>query len=155
MGIYEQQCQNPWFTLSESSENKIIGSSNRNPEYTISIELLSKEASTEPLEEVKSWYEKLAPEQKENCEIKRMTPVAHKVRYTISVREEVLSGITQNLTELPGKKQYDYLCGLVVGAPLTSHQPYFEFDERSVEKYIFVSSYGQDEPPIDFETIRF
>lgn len=153
--LYEQQCSNSWLVLSESSENTITGSSNRNAEYAFSIQLFSKAADTEPIKIVESWYENLTLDQKRNCEIRSIVSVPHKLRYSIGIRKEVESKITESYTELPGGAQYDYFCGPIVGAPLMSHPPYFEFDDRNAKKYLFVSSYGQDEPPIDWDSISF
>lgn len=73
----------------------------------------------------------------------------------IGIKPSIVQGIIDKYDGIPGEPQYDYMCAHTVGSTFTSHSPYFEFDDRSPEKYLFVGSYGQDGPPIDLNSIQF
>ena len=120
---------------------------------------------------MKDWYAKLSSEQKKNCEIQDgdepiqyfhdgtvmwtedSHPMPHKAGYKIDIKPEISQKIFQN-TE-PGETKYDYMCGHIVGTTLSGHPPYFEFDDRSPNKYLFVGAYGFEGPMIDLNSIRF
>ena len=80
-------------------------------------------------------------------------PTPHKTRLNIYLRKS-----TQNIIEANdgiGDPKYNFLCGNVMGSYLELRPPYLEFDDRTPDKYLFVSSRGQDDPPIDLNSLRF
>ena len=80
-------------------------------------------------------------------------PTPHKTQLDIYLRKS-----TQNIIEANdgiGDPKYDFLCGHSLGSYLEARPPYLEFDDRSPDKYLFVSSRGQDDPPIDLNSLRF
>lgn len=155
------------------ADGRIIGKWATNTTFEFTINVLTKQASQQPIDVVKDWYAKLTPDQQKICEIQdadqplqyfsdgrlMMTeephPTLHKIRYQIDVRKDVLKNIIDQYGGIPSEAKYDYMCGHVVGASLTAHPPYFEFDDRSPSKYLMVGSYAQDDPPIDLNSIRF
>ena len=80
-------------------------------------------------------------------------PTPHKTRLNIYLRKS-----TQNIIETNdgiGDPKYNFLCGNLMGSYLKSRPPYLEFDDRTPDKYLFVSSRGSDDPPIDLNSLRF
>ena len=145
------------------------------------IELFNKAKSETPHDVLKKeYYDKLTPTQQQNCEIRNAdrpleyfkasqskgkamneaepNPTPHKTRYEIAIKSSVLQAILdKNNGDNPGSKAgYDYLCGNVVGSQFESFPPYFEFDDRSPDKYLFVHSYGLEfDEMIDLDSITF
>ena len=67
-------------------------------------------------------------------------PTPHKTRLNIYLRKS-----TQNIIEANdgiGDPKYDFLCGNLMGSYLEARPPYLEFDDRTPDKYLFVSSRG-------------
>jgi hypothetical protein len=80
-------------------------------------------------------------------------PTPHKIRLNIYLRQS-----TQNIIEANdgiGDPKYNFLCGNLMGSYLESRPPYLEFDDRAPDKYLFVSSRGSDDPPMDLNSLRF
>ena len=138
------------------------------------METFSKQASQSPLEIMTEQLAKLTPEQQKTCqiqpadvqidhssngassEIEMPHPTPHKTRYKIDVKPEIVQEIVSKYEGMPDSQKYDYLCGKVVGSPFAASTPYFEFDDRSPNKYLFVGSLGNDGSVlIDLNSIRF
>jgi hypothetical protein len=138
------------------------------------MQVFTKTATQAPIDVVNDWYNKLPPEQQNNCEIQEAdepieyssngqpsnfeaphrTP--HKTRYKIGIKQAIVKKIESQYDGLPSGQHYDYLCGNIVGSQLTSASPYLEFDDRTPDKYLFVSSLGNDGSIlIDLNSIRF
>ncbi len=153
------------------ADKKIIGKWATNSDYEFIIEVITKEVSQNPLDIVNQWYTQLTPEQKKVCEIQNADepleyfhdgrlmwtedphPMPHKTRYKIDIKPEISRSIFENSE--PGATEYDYLCGQLVGSKWSGHPPYFEFDDRNPDKYLFVGTYGLEGPMIDLNSIRF
>jgi hypothetical protein len=145
------------------------------------LELFTKAKSEAPYDVVKKeYYDKLTPDEQQNCEIRdadhpleffkagenkdqpeneaEPNPTPHKIRYEIALKPSVFQMIIdKNNGGDPGSGAgYDYLCGNVVGSQFDSFPPYFEFDDRSPDKYLFVHSYGLEfDEMIDLDSIIF
>ena len=76
------------------------------------------------------------------------------MRYKIAVNQKLFDAIYAKHGDAVGSS-YDYLCGHLVGAQCAARSPYFEFDDRSPRKYLFVGSLGADDPPIDLNSMQF
>jgi hypothetical protein len=77
------------------------------------------------------------------------------MRYEIDIKSEIAKGIVIKYGGLPSGQQYDYLCGDIVGSQFGSSNPYFEFDNRNADKYLFIGSLGNDGSVlIDLNSIR-
>lgn len=172
---FEQNCPDykDRMIYSEDQENRIIGTVTTNPDYRFTIQLFTIENIQQHLDVVKEWYAKLTPEQQDMCEIKNADlamvyfpngepispgkphPTPDKIRYQISPKNETIQNMLNKYQGLYGAPEFDYICGHIVGSRLTSPPPYFEFDDRSPEKYLFIGSYGQDGPSIDLNSIKF
>lgn len=176
ISFFEQDCppgRNPSWVYSEDSEGRVIQAISGDEQKLVTMELFTKDKNLSSLDVVKKeWYEKLTPEQQSKCEIQNADrpilylatgasywteephPMIHKVRYKIDLKPEVAQGIMEKNGHMPGS-QYNFLCGETVGSHFSSHPPYFEFDDRSPDKYLFVRSFGFDGPLIDLNSIRF
>ena len=150
--MFNNQAGHP-LVLSDTDQ-KIVGKWVTNADYEFVIAVFEKASTQEPTDVVKGWYEKLTPEQQKSCEIQDADeplqyfqngqvmwtedphPVQHKKRYKIDVRREISQKLLQNVEF--GDTSYDYLCGREVGSTLSEHVPYFEFDDRSPNKYLFI-----------------
>ena len=145
------------------------------------IELFNKAKSETPYDVVKKeYYDKLTPAGQPNCEIRNAdrpleyfkavqgkgkamneaepNPTPHKTRYEIAIKSSTLQAILDKTNgDNPGSNAgYDYLCGNVVGSKFESFPPYFEFDDRSPDKYLFLHSYGLEfDEIIDLDSITF
>jgi hypothetical protein len=140
----------------------------------LTMELFSVKDNRTPIETMNDSYAQLTLEQQKNCQIQNADeplqyssngtpldfesphPTPHKTRYKIDIKQEIVQGIADKYGGLPDGQQYDYLCGKVVGSPFAASTPYFEFDDRSPNKYLFVGSLGNDGSAlIDLNSIRF
>jgi hypothetical protein len=175
ISFFQQSCPNldVWWTSTEDEDGSVVETIQANPAYKFTIQVLLKDPALTPLEQVKVWYAKLTPAQKSACEIQDGNEeiphyanggeywseaphvTAHKTRYRINIKPNVVQAIMAKYGGLPGGTQYDFICGITVGSRFTSYPPYFEFDDRSPDKYLFVSSRSQDEQAIDLNSIRF
>jgi hypothetical protein len=176
MTLFEQSCPNSsaQATLSENQDGTITEIVDPKSLYNFKIQPFTKDIGVNPIDVVKEWYEKLTPEQKKTCEIQNADealqhfsdgrlmvtedphPTAHKTRYKIDIKPEIIKQILDKYGGTPGSGSgYDYLCGHLVGTSWSAHPPYFEFDDRSPSKYLLVGSYGFDGPSIDLNSIRF
>jgi len=160
--------------LSESTDGTTLQTQTTKYGYSFKLHLFSKEVSQGPLDVVKGWYAKLTPNEQKVCEIQNADeplqyfndgkpnwtegphPTAHKTRYEIAVKPEIVQQISDKYGGDPGSGSgYDYICGRTVGTTWSGHPPYFEFDDRSPDKYLMVGTYGQEGPMIDLNSIRF
>lgn len=156
------------------TEKKVVGKWVTNSDYQFTIQVYDKQESEIPLDVLKEWYVKLTPEQQRKCEIQEADeplqyfsdgrlmvtedphPTKHKTRYKIDIRPEVVKQIWDQYDGDPGGGEgRDYMCGRLVGTAWGSHTPYFEFDDRSLDKYLLIGTYGQEGPFIDLNSIRF
>jgi hypothetical protein len=162
---------NGYAMVFSDSDKKVIGKWVTNQDYQFTIQVFTKQSSQLPMDVVKEWYAKLTPKQPSQCEIQNADqpvehfssgeinwsenphPIAHKTRYKIDIKPEIIQQIMQNPG--PNDANYDYTCGHLVGTTFASHAPYFEFDDRTPDKYLMVGSYGQEGPMIDLNSIRF
>ena len=140
-----------------------------------SIKVFKKDPKQSPSDIIEKYYALLAPDQRKACEIQNEDepleyfsdgalaghpmnegdphPTPHKTRLNIYLRKS-----TQNIIEANdgiGDPKYNFLCGNLMGSYLEARPPYLEFDDRTPDKYLFVSSRGQDDPPIDLNSLRF
>jgi hypothetical protein len=176
MTLFEQKCHDSSIqgALVESKDGTVTEVVDPNSAYNFKIQPFTKEINKSPTEVVKEWYAKLTSDQKRTCEIQSADeplqyfkdgrlmvtedphPTSHKTRYKIDVKREISKQIWDKYGGTPGSGSgYDYLCGHLVGTTWSGHPPYFEFDDRSPGKYLFVGSYGFDGPSIDLNSIRF
>jgi hypothetical protein len=175
ISFYLQNCktQDPLsWTYSEGPDGKILRTNDLGSRFT--METFAKLESQDPLDVMNETFSKLTPEQQKTCQIQSADepieylpngarsnfesphPTPHKTRYEIAVKPEIVKGIADKYGGLPDNKQYDYLCGKTVGAPFAASTPYFEFDDRSPDKYLFVGSLGNDGSVlVDLNSIRF
>jgi len=171
ISLFEQNCPTPAYastwTYYEDADGRIMSLNSRDGRDFPTIQLFTKEKGADPLDVVKKeWYSKLTPEQQKACEIQNADrdstlseaprKTAHKTRYEIDLKPEVSKEIVDKFQGLPSGREYDFLCGDVVGTYFYSAPPYFEFDDRSPDKYLFVRSFGNDGGPlIDLNSIQF
>ena len=160
------------WTYSEDSEGRIIRTNDLSSRFT--METFTKEESQSPLDVMTERFAKLTSKQQNNCQIQSADepieylrdgtrssfesphPTPHKTRYKIDIKPDIAQGIVDKYGGLPSGQQYDYLCGNVVGSQFTSMKPYFEFDDRNPDKYLFVGTLGNDGSVlIDLNSIRF
>lgn len=174
ISFFLQTCNGtkPIFTYSEDSEGKILINSENASRFVMRV--FNTESVQNPYDIMQGWFAKLTPEQQKKCEIKTADlpinylpngkrldfesphPTLHKTRYKIDIKEEIVKEILDKYNGLPDGQEYNYLCGNVVGSPFVSSTPYFEFDDRSPKKYLFVGSLGNDGSVlIDLNSIRF
>jgi hypothetical protein len=162
----------PLLTYSEDQSGRIMRAGKLASAFTMQV--FTKQESQSSLAIMEDWFTKLSPEQQKNCEIQIADvpieylpngtrsdfesphPTPHKTRYKIDVKPEIVQEITNKFDGVPDSQEYDYLCGKVVGSPFVASTPYFEFDDRSPGKYLFVGSLGNDGSVlIDINSIRF
>ncbi|WP_456680200.1 hypothetical protein [Bradyrhizobium sp. USDA 3311] len=143
------------------ADQKVIGKSATNPDYEFTIKVFSKNATDAPIDVVREWYAKLTQAQQKDCDIQavdvpvtyfpdgtpnfheRPNPTEHKTRYTIDIKPQVYRTISEKNGGDPGSGSgYDYLCGHEVGATWNAYPPYFEFDDRTPNKYLLVGPYA-------------
>ena len=161
-------------TFNDAS-GKVEGTWQGNTNVAFTIQVLPKTPNQSPRDVIEKYYEQLTPDQQKACEIQNEDqpleyfsggalagqpmnqgdphPTPHKTRLNIYLRKS-----TQNIIEANdgiGDPKYNFLCGNVMGSYLESRPPYLEFDDRTPDKYLFVSSRGQDDPPIDLNSLRF
>jgi hypothetical protein len=174
ISFYLQTCAGvkPLLTHTEDSAGRILRTSELASGFT--MEAFPKQASRSPLDIMTEQLGKLTPEQQKTCqiqsadvpidhstngtasEIEMPHPTPHKTRYKIDIKPEIVQEIVSKYGGLPDSPKYDYLCGKVVGSPFAASTPYFEFDDRNPDKYLFVGSLGNDGSVlIDLNSIRF
>jgi hypothetical protein len=140
-----------------------------------SIKVLEKDSNQSPRDIIEKYYAEITPDQQKACEIQNEDepleyfsdgalagqpmneadphPTPHKTRLIIYLRKSTQDTIMAN--DGIGDPKYNFLCGRVMGSYLESRPPYLEFDDRTPDKYLFVSARGQDDPPIDLNSLRF
>jgi hypothetical protein len=162
----------PLLTYSEDAAGRILRTSEVASGFT--METRNKQESQSPLDVMTEQFAKLTSEQRKVCQIQSADlpieylpngtrsnfesphPTPHKTRYEIGIKKEIVQGIVDKYEGMPDGQQYDYLCGKDVGSPFAATTPYFEFDDRSPGKYLFVGSLGNDGSVlIDLNSIRF
>lgn len=174
--LFEENCahSSSRATLSENQAGDILQTKETEFGYSFKLQLFSKSPTQEPLEVVKEWYSKLTPEQQNVCEIQNPDkdleyfpngqlkstegphPTDHKIRYKIDVKQAVLDEIFAQYDGDPGgSPERDYMCGLQLGTTWGAYPPYFEFDDRTPNKYLLVGTFGVDGPSIDLNSLRF
>ena len=157
------------------SSGKVEGTWQGNTNVAFTIQVLSKDPSQSPRDIIEKYYARLTSDQRKACEIQNEDqpleyfssgalagqtmneadphPTPHKIRLNIYLRKS-----TQNIIEANdgiGDPKYNFLCGNLMGSYLEARPPYLEFDDRTPDKYLFVSSRGADNPPIDLNSVRF
>jgi hypothetical protein len=181
--FFQQDCPSPPYAKDEfyfednagRIERGFADGQNSQVRVLPQIELFTKTKSETPYDVVKKeYYDKLTPEEQQNCEIRdaehtleyfkagenkgkaeneaEPNPMPHKTRYEIALKPSAFQKILdENNGGDPGSGAgYDYLRGDVVGST------YFEFDDRSPDKYLFVHSYGLEfDEMIDLDSIAF
>ena len=174
ISFFLQSCpgpNTPWL-YSERSQGEILRTNDGSQLST--FRLFEKQESQTPLNVVNQWFARLSPEQQKSCSvqpadepveylkdgsqstIERPHRTTHKTRYRIAITAEVIQDVSNEFDGLPTGTKYDFLCGPDVGSKFTSYPPYFEFDDRSPSKYLFVSSLGNDDSIlVDLNSIRF
>ena len=174
ISFYEEKCPLSTAELStyfESKDGKIMSTNASiiNGQPYVVMEILNKDPSHTPLQVMQQqWFDKLNSKQKTDCSIQDANQIQskysgeapynvdHKIRYNISVKPEVKKSIMDKFNGIPTDSAYDYLCGNTVGSLFDASSPYFEFDNRSPSKYLFVHlSWNDEGPNIDLNTIRF
>ena len=174
--LFEQKCSESPLqsSLHENNDGFVIQTPPTKYGYSFKLQLFDKSTNESPSDVVKEWYAKLTSDQQKVCEIEDANepvdhfndgmlhwtenphPMPHKTRYKIAVKLDVIRQITDKYGGDPGSGSgYDYMCGHQVGTTWSGHPPYFEFDDRSPDKYLFVGEYGFEGPPIDLNSIRF
>ena len=174
--LFEQDCTDPSLEspLFENNDGTILETKKTEYGYSFRIQLSAKDPSREPLDVVNEWYAKLRSEKKQKGEVQNADeplqyfhdgrlmwtedphPAPHKIRYKIDVKAEIMQQILHEYSGDPGGGEgRDYICGSLVGTTWGGHPPYFEFDDRSPDKYLFIGSYGFEGPLIDLNSIRF
>ena len=174
--LFEQGCPDlpaEW-QLSESLDGSTLATKESSYGYSFKLQLFAKNAAQKPSDIMKVWYAKLTPEQQQKCAIQNADEpvdhlsdskllwtenphrVPHKARYKIDIRPDILKQIENKYNGDPGDApDRDYMCGHIVGTTWSGHPRYFEFDDRSPDKYLLVGTYGLEGPPIDLNSIRF
>jgi hypothetical protein len=175
ISFYVQDCKalDPLsWNYSEDSDGKIVRTNDLASRFT--METFTKRESQAPMDVMKEKFSELTSAQQKACQIQSADepieylsngtrsnfesphPTPHKTRYEIAVKPEIVKGVEDKYGGLPDSQQDDYLCGKVVGSPFVASAPYFEFDDRSPDKYLFVGSLGNDGSVlIDLNSIRF
>jgi hypothetical protein len=151
----------------------------QNNRSIVTFTLMSKSATETPYGVVKKeWFDQLSAKQQEDCEITTPdepieyfkegenkgqpmnedapNPTPHKTRYRISTKQAVFQEMLDKYGGLE-YGPYDYRCGHTVGTLIDNYPPYFEFDDRSPDKYLFVRSFGlvYGDWGIDLDSITF
>jgi hypothetical protein len=174
--LFEQGCPDipsEW-QLSENQDGSVLATSETKYGYSFKLQVFGKDAARKPSDVMQEWYAKLTPEQQQKCSVQHADepvdhlpdgkllwtenphPIAHKTRYKIAIRPEIIKQISDEYGGDPGDApDRDYLCGRIVGTTWSGHPPYFEFDDRSPSKYLLVGTYGLEGPPIDLNSLRF
>jgi len=174
LSFFKQECPGVPYDFVENDKGTLVQTQETKYGYSFKLELFTRAGSETPQDVMKAWYAKLTPEQRKVCEIQsvdepvtyfpdgkpnfhqRPNPTEHKTRYAIGIKSDVWQQITEKYGGDPGSSAgYDYMCGHEVGTTWGSYPPYFEFDDRSPEKYLLVGSYAFEAPPIDLNSIRF
>jgi hypothetical protein len=174
--LFEQSCSDPSLNarLSENSDGTVVQTETTKYGYSFKLQLFTKTAAQNPSDILNEWYAKLTLDERKVCEIQNADepvdhfsdgrlhwtenphPAAHKIRLKIALRPETVQQISDKFGGDPGSGSgYDYMCGHLVGTTWSGHPPYFEFDDRSPDKYLLVGSYGFEGPIIDLNSIRF
>lgn len=168
--FFEQNCfmhYTSGWVYYEDGEGNILSLDPDDGRTLVTMRPLKKSSDVSPYEVIlNDWYAALSVQQKEKCSIQdadisrtsleapRTTP--HKIRFKIDLKPDVRREIVNRFGGLPSGKQYDFLCGNIVGSHFSSLPPYFEFDDRSPERYLFLRSFGNDDSTlVDLNSIRF
>jgi hypothetical protein len=172
---YVDDCTSSNVMTFNDASGKVEGTWQGNTNVVFTIQVLPKDPNQSPRDIIEKYYAQLTPDQQKACEIQNEDepleyfsdgalagqpmneadphPTPHKTRLNIYLRKS-----TQNIIEANdgiGDPKYNFLCGNLMGSYLESRPPYLEFDDRTPDKYLFVSSRGQDDTPIDLNSLRF
>jgi hypothetical protein len=172
---YVDDCTNSNVMTFNDASGKVEGTWQGNTNVAFTIQVLSKDPSQSPRDIIEKYYARLTSDQRKACEIQNEDqpleyyssgalagqpmneadphPTLHKTRLKIDLTKNFQNIIESN--DALGDPKYNYLCGHDTGSPLESRPPYLEFDDRTPDKYLFVSSRGADDPPIDLNSLRF
>ena len=172
---YVDDCTNGNVMTFNDASSKVEGTWQGNTNVGFTIQVLPKDPSQTPRDIIEKYYARLTPDQQKACEIQNEDepleyfsdgalagqpmneadphPTPHKTRLIIYLRKSTRDTIMAN--DGIGDPKYNFLCGHVMGSYLESRPPYLEFDDRTPDKYLFVSARGQDDPPIDLNSLRF
>jgi len=172
---YVEDCTSSNVMTFNDASGKVEGTWQGNTNVGFTIQVLAKDPGQSPRDIIEKYYARLAPDQQKACEIQNEDqpleyfsggalagqpmneadprPTPHKTRFKIDLTKNTADIIESN--DALGDPKYDFLCGHVMGSHLESRPPYLEFDDRTPEKYLFVSARGQDDPPIDLNSLRF
>lgn len=157
-------------SYSQNSNGNIIGTDPLSTSTTDTIVEYAKSATETPFDVIKTvWFAKLSYMEQSKCSIQNADqpvtqfsdeaphPTPHKTRFEIAPSPTTVNQILEaSGGNLPTGWQYQYLCGPIVGSPFDAKSPYFEFDDRSPTKYLFIQSFGNDGgPAIDLNSISF
>ena len=174
--LFEQGCPDvpPEWQLSENQDGSVLATRETKYGYSFKLQFFGKDTAQKPSEVAQEWYAKLTPEQQQKCSIQNADepvdhlsngkllwtenphPMPHKTRYKIAIRPELIKQIWDENGGDPGDApDRDYMCGHIVGTTWSGHPPYFEFDDRSPDKYLLAGTYGLEAPPIDLNSLRF
>lgn len=168
IGCNSKTYQDPRYYREDSNGNVQMLRKDDNTQVLV-IEILDKEASKEPFELLReSYFNKLNQRQTEQCEIREIGTTKentmrkdlkkdiHKTRYEIVPKKEVVKILIDKYDGLAPNSEQDYICGKLVGSPLDVSSPYFEFDDRSPSKYLFIHlTWNDDGPNIDLSSFKF
>jgi hypothetical protein len=180
ISFFEQNCPTPahasYWIFYEDLDGRVMRMTNdpHDDRRLLTMELFTDRGGRAPTDIMNELYAKLSSEQQKKCEIQNADeplqyssngtqldfegphPTPHKTRYKIGIKPEIVQGIADKYDGLPNGQQYDYLCGQAVGSPFVASEPYFEFDDRSPDRYLFVGSLGNDGSVlIDLNSIHF
>ena len=173
--FFQQDCpdRNPWWVTTENQDGSVVETIASAPNAKFTIQILPKNSKETPQEVMEKWFSDLTEEQQQNCNIQNGDEpirqfvngasywteephaVPHKQRFKIVVKQEIVDEIINKYSGIPDDSKFDFMCGHIVGSEFTTYSPYFEFDDRSPEKYLFVGARGQDAQAIDLNSIRF
>ena len=145
--------------------------------YSFKLQDFRKRCSQKPFDVMQEWYAKLTPEQqtkvfgfKTLMNRSIISPTANYLRgrkpasdaaqdtVKIAIRPELIKQIWDEYGGDPGDGTGDreLSCAAILsGTTWSGHPPYFEFDDRTPDKYLLVGSYGHEGPPIDLNSLRF
>ena len=172
---YVDDCTSSNVMTFNDASGKVEGTWQGNTNVGFTIQVLAKDPGQSPRDIIEKYYARLTPDQQKACEIQNEDqpleyfsggalagqpmneadprPTPHKTRFKIDLTKNTMDIIESN--DALGDPKYDFLCGHVMGSHLESRPPYLEFDDRTPDKYLFVSTRGQDDPPIDLNSLRF
>jgi hypothetical protein len=175
LAFFQQECPElpasmQWH-FSENKDGSIVRTDETKYGYSFKLQVFTKSVNESPMDVMQGLYAQLSPAEQTLCDIQDADepverfsdgrvhwtenphPTFHKTRLKIDVNEVTRQEIMRKSE--PGDTKYDYMCGHDVGTTLAEHSPYYEFDDRSPNKYLMVGSYGQEGPMIDLNSIHF